>query len=93
MGKSVIFDDMEHCCVCGMPYPQHHHIFFGTSNRKLSDKYGYIAPLCMRHHTGSDGVHFNKDLDRHIKRLAQWHFETHHGKRTDFICTFGKSYL
>jgi hypothetical protein len=93
MGKSVIFDDMEHCFVCGQPYPQHHHIFGGTANRKVSDRYGYIAPLCREHHTGNAGVHFNKPLDLHLKKLAQKHFEGEFGARNEFIKVFGKSYL
>ncbi|MGD6877863.1 hypothetical protein [Bacillus infantis] len=95
MGKtaSVIFEDMKHCFVCGSPYVQVHHIFYGTANRKLSDKYGYIAPLCAEHHTGSNGVHFNKHLDMHLKKLSQEHFERQIGAREEFRRVFGKSYL
>lgn len=91
--KSVIFDDMEHCFVCGSPHVQVHHIFFGTANRKQSDKYGYVAPLCQEHHTGKHGVHFNKDLDAFLKKLSQEHFEAKHGDRNAFRKVFGKSYL
>ena len=95
MGKtaSVIFENMGQCLVCCSPYIQVHHIFYGTANRKLSDKYGYVAPLCQEHHTGDHGVHFNKPLDIHLKRMAQLHFEVMHGSREDFIRVFGKNYL
>jgi hypothetical protein len=93
MGKSVIVDDMEHCYVCGSPYVQIHHIIGGTANRKISDFYGFVVPLCMEHHTGSRGVHFNKPLDLHLKKLAQKHFEGEFGARNEFIKVFGKSYL
>lgn len=91
--KSAIIEDMEHCVVCGSPYVQIHHIFFGTSNRKMSDKYGYVAPLCREHHTGNTGVHFNKFLDLYLKQMAQTHFEANTGTRNEFRKVFGKSYL
>ena len=93
MAKSVIhFDDC--CYVCGSTYNLHtHHCLYGTSNRKLSDKYGYVVRLCQEHHTGNNGVHFNKELDLHFKQLAQKHYEENHGSREDFIRTFGRSYL
>lgn len=91
--KSVIIEDMEHCYICNSPYVQIHHVFFGVANRKISDKYGYIVPLCQEHHTGSAGVHFNKDLDLHLKKLAQKHFEAEFGARNVFRGVFGKSFL
>ena len=91
--KSVIFKDMEHCIVCGSPYVQHHHIFYGIANRKISDRLGYLAPLCQVHHTGNEGVHFNRDFDLSLKRAAQRHFEENYGDKELFIKTFGRSYL
>ncbi len=92
--KSVLFEDMDHCYVCGRPYPHHHHIIYGVANRKISDRYGYIAPLCDIHHNMSnEGVHFNKELDLHLKRMAQQHFEKNHGSREDFIKIMGRSFI
>ena len=82
--KSVVIEDMEHCFVCGSSKVQVHHIFFGTANRRISDNYGYVAPLCVTHHTGDAGVHFNKDFDLYLKKLAQAHFESQIGTREDF---------
>lgn len=95
MGKavSVIVEDMEHCYACGRPHPQIHHIFFGVANRKISDRYGYIVPLCRDHHTGDAGVHFNREFDLHLKKIAQRHFEQHHGPRNEFRKIFGRSFL
>ena len=90
---SAIVKDMEHCYVCGSPYVQIHHILYGVANRKISDKYGYIVPLCIDHHTGNNGVHFKKPLDLHLKKKAQKHFEANYGTREAFIKVFGKSYL
>lgn len=83
----------DECVVCGSPYVQHHHILYGVANRKISDKYGYIIPLCREHHTGNHGIHFNKEMDLYWKQRAQIHFETYHGSREDFIKIFGRNYL
>ena len=90
---SVLVEDLEVCCVCGKPYVQLHHVLYGVGNRQIADKYGYIVPLCLEHHTGSGGVHFNREMDLHFKRMAHEHFEAHHGSRRDFVKVFGKSYL
>lgn len=91
--KSVLQTEKE-CYVCNTTYNLHdHHIIYGTSNRKQSEKYGLKVWLCQEHHTGSHGVHFNRDLDMHLKKLAQMHFEAHIGARNEFIRVFGKSYL
>lgn len=92
--KSVIQSNKE-CFVCHTTANLHdHHIFFGTSNRKQSEKYGMKVWLCAYHHNMSDaGVHFNKDLDLHLKKLAQEHFEAEIGARDEFRRVFGKSFL
>lgn len=91
--KSIITDDMEHCIICGAPYPEIHHIFFGTANRKQSDKHGMTVPLCREHHRGNKGVHHNRTLDLELKELAQGKFEAEIGSRDTFRSIFGKSYL
>lgn len=91
--KSIIQNEKV-CYVCGTTYNlQDHHIIFGTSNRRNSEKYGLKVWLCQNHHTGSAGVHFNRALDLHLKKLAQEHFETEYGDRNEFRRVFGKSYL
>lgn len=84
---------MDNCFVCGSPYVEVHHVIYGTANRKLSDKYGLIVPLCHEHHRGQTGVHFKRDLDIHLKKLAQEKFEAKIGARNEFIRVFGKNYL
>lgn len=91
--KSIMYDDLEHCCICGRPYPQIHHCYFGTANRKISDKYGFIIPLCQEHHTGDSGVHQYRELDLTFKRMGQEIFEDEIGSRDEFRRLFGKSYL
>ncbi len=91
--KTVLQTEKE-CYVCQTTYNlQDHHILFGTANRKQSEKYGLKVWLCQEHHTGSRGVHFNKDLDLHLKKLAQEHFEAKIGARNEFIRVFGRNYL
>ena len=91
---SVLQDDLTECYVCRTTQNIHiHHVFFGTANRKNSEKYHFVVALCQEHHTGRTGAHFNKDLDMHLKKFAQEHFEANLGTRTDFRGIFGKSYL
>ena len=91
---SVLVDDMEHCIVCGKPHPNVHHVFMGVANRPISDKYGYVLPLCQEHHTGSaQSPHRDRKIDLAYKCMAQKHFEENKGNREMFINLFGRSYL
>ena len=94
MAKSVIQSEKE-CYVCGTTYNLHdHHIIYGYANRKLSEKYGLKVWLCAEHHNmGNQGVHFNKELDTHLKEKAQEYFESNYGTREEFMEIFGRSYL
>ena len=85
--------NMDNCMVCGSPYVQIHHVIYGTANRKQSDKYGLVVPLCQEHHTGQTGIHFNKKFDLFLKKEAQRKFEKEYGNGKDFKAIFGKSYL
>ena len=70
-----------------------HHVFYGTANRKLSEKYGLTIWLCPKHHNMSDkGIHFNKPLDLQIKQIAQREFEDTYG-HDEFLRIFGRNYL
>lgn len=84
----------KQCFLCGTTLNLHdHHIFFGTANRKVSEKYGLKVWLCQEHHTGGSGIHFNKGLDEGLKKLAQQKFEELYGSREEFREEFGKSVL
>jgi len=91
--KSIIQKNKE-CYVCRTTYGLHdHHIFYGSSNRKNSEKHGLKVWLCGYHHNlSNNGVHFNNDLDRAIKEMAQRKFEETH-TREEFRAIFGKSWL
>lgn len=101
--KSILQDKKEHeCYICKnflgeyrpLPFLEEHHIFGGTANRKLSEKYGLKVYLCDKHHTGSnEAVHAkNNDFDLRLKQIAQVAFERDHS-REEFMRIFGRNYL
>ncbi|MBQ0074514.1 MAG: hypothetical protein KBT34_09995 [Prevotella sp.] len=92
MARSIMQTEKE-CYVCGSTYGlEEHHVIYGTANRKLSEKYGLKVWLCHAHHTGSAGVHFNRDLDMQLKKYAQECFELKYGANMSFREVFGKNY-
>lgn len=93
MARSIIQSEKE-CFVCKTTLNLHeHHVFFGTGNRKISERYGMKVWLCQEHHTGRNGVHFDRQLDLLIKTVAQGTFEKEIGNRDEFRRLFGRSYL
>ena len=94
--KSIITDRMDRCLICHTYLNiEIHHCIYGVANRKLSDKYGLVVPLCNMHHRGTNGVHGKNGhkLDIKLKQLSQQAWEYQIGTREEFIQTFGKSYL
>ena len=89
--KSIIQNNKE-CYVCKTTLGLHlHHCLYGTANRKLADKYKLTVWLCGYHHNlSNESVHFNKDLDLHLKQLAQTKFEETYNE--SFLKVFGKNY-
>ncbi len=102
--KSIFKQESGSCFLCALSghyvyhdYLEEHHIFFGTANRKKSEKYGLKVKLCVHHHRGDirgnkEAVHSNIDLDRKLKRITQKKFEETH-TREDFRKEFGQSWL
>lgn len=89
------------CYVCNLKYGgsnpsdvHTHEVFYGTGYRQLSKKYGMMIELCGKHHNldHKNGVHFDRKLDFELKQIAQAIFEKQY-LRSDFIKTFGMSYL
>lgn len=95
MSKSILQTKKE-CYITGSTYNLHkYHIFEGAANRKLSERDGLWIWLRADWHNLSDyGVHFNKELDLKLKRIAQkrWQ-EYYHKTEEDFIKEYGKSYI
>ena len=71
--KSIL-QDKRVCWVCRNPYVEEHHVFYGTANRALSERYGLKVYLCPAHHRGAYGVHFNPLLDKKLKGIAEERF-------------------
>lgn len=92
---SVFTDDMDHCYFTGTAPVERHHIFGGNPNRKTSEKYGFVVPLRPDLHP--NGVQADrskaKDIDLHLKQMAQKYFEENYGTREEFRRIFGKSNL
>ena len=61
--------NMGYCEICGKyGITERHHVFYGTANRKQSEKYGIVCELCAECHRGKQGVHRNRNIDMELKR-------------------------
>ena len=90
--SSIVTTEYHKCFICQSERNlELHHVFYGTSNRKLSDKHGLTVPLCAYCHRGPKGVHHNKELDLLIKSYAQLQFEKEYSYE-EFMRIFGKNY-
>ena len=87
------------CFLCGRngttdPLDAHH--IFGGANRKLSEKYALVVPLCHNrcHENGKDSVHRNAATAQALHEFGQrlcmermgWSIE-------EFRAVFGKNYI
>lgn len=93
--SSSIIQRTKECYICqSICNLEEHHIFYGTSNRKMSEKYGLKVFLCMEHHRGTYGVHgkYSKELNEKLHKVGQKAFEKHY-KSENFLQVFGKNYL
>lgn len=85
--KSILTEDLKHCYMCGMNYPQLHEVYFGK-NRQNSMEYGCVVPLCQHCHSL---VHNNIEYDSKLKKEMQKCFEKTYD--INFIDVFKKNYL
>ena len=88
--KSIISNDLDHCYICGAPATAMHHIF-NAADKKKSEKYGLMMPLCYNHHTGPEGVHTIPGKMTVTKEFGQTMFELYYPE-LDFLQIFKKSY-
>lgn len=83
--KSVVTDDMDRCFICGSYRNIEIHHIFGASERKLSEKFGLIVPLCHScHNEPPAGVHHNADQMRWMHEVGQRAFEMQGHTREEF---------
>lgn len=93
MIKYIVAEDNEQCILCNRPRECWHHCFGGHGRRSISEREGLVVPLCNAcHNMTNKSVHFNKQIDLLVKKLAQKKFEEHH-TRERFIKLFGRNYL
>lgn len=102
--KSIFIQPKGSCFLCNLlgmdahySYLEEHHIFFGTSNRKKSEKYGLKVNLCTWHHKGNingcrEAVHSNREYADMLHKIGQKKFEETH-TREEFREEFGRSWL
>jgi len=93
--KSIMQEEKV-CYITGrMDNLQKHHIYFGSCQRKMSDKNGFWCYLTGELHNQSEkGVHMRDghELDQQLKQACQKKYEETHS-REDFRGLVGKSYL
>lgn len=83
-----------YCEICKYRRAEHrHHVFFGTANRRKSEKWKMVAKLClMCHEIEPTSVHRCRETDLMLKRKYQAIFEAEHGHEL-FMQEFGRNYL
>lgn len=95
-----ILQNKDGCCyLCmmlnndyGPKVVEEHHIVFGTSGRRLSEKYGLKCYLCSDHHrNGKDSAHKNHDIAVRLQDIAQRKFEKHFPNE-DWMSIFKRNY-
>ncbi len=95
MNRFSILQEKKECYVCHTTDNIHiHEVFFGK-NRQNSIKWGCCVYLCGMHHNQSNqGVHFNHNLDKQLKKTMQIQWMKRYGKtEEDFIDIFKKNYV
>lgn len=82
----------EYCYFCGARVGlERHHVMTGP-NRKWAEEYGLWIWCCHEHHTGKNGIQYNRSLSDPIKGLAQIAFEARHSHE-EWMQIFRKNYL
>ena len=85
----------EHYSTVRTPkYCHRHEVLFG-SNRQKSIKYGLVVFLTPEmHNMSNSGVHFNREFDLYLKKIAQKTWQEYYNKtEKDFLKEFGRNYL
>lgn len=83
--KSRVVDDIRTCVCCGKEATHIHHLIFGTSGRKFSEKYGLTIPLCaachnMNEYETNHQIHDNPRAEDLSKMLGQAIWEKNYYK-------------
>ena len=90
--KSIITEDFEHCYFCH-GRKQHTHHVMNSANKKKSEKYGLMIPVCFMCHDKIHGKIKDSQLNMlFVKKLGQKHFERIYSREL-WMKEFGKNYL
>lgn len=86
--------DENYSTVRTSKYCHRHEVLFGP-NRQKSIKYGLVVFLTPEmHNMSNSGVHFNREFDLYLKKIAQKTWQEYYNKtEDDFRKIFGRSYL
>ena len=96
MNSIITGNEKGKCFICGRHMPtESHHIFFGTANRKPSEKYGLKVDLCHEcHNEPPNGGHFSNIQCRFLQKIAQSEAMRYYGwSKDEFMQIFGRNYL
>ena len=90
-----IIQNEKQCYICGTQLNlECHHVFSGTANRRLSEKYGLKVWLCLKHHNTKNGAQQNNDMALVLKKIAQAEaMKLYSWSKEDFIKIFGRNYI
>lgn len=92
MSLSLI-SNVKECYICHTTYGLHKHHIYPGAMRNKSEQYGCWVWLCGAHHNLSNkGIHFDRNLDRQMRRLCQERF-TEAYPDEDFMQIFKHNYL
>ena len=83
---SIFTDDMDHCMYTGQYGVERHHVFSHTPReRKLCEKYGFVAPLRPdRHPNGTRRGNRGCDVDKDLRRRCKEYYIEHYGTEEEF---------
>ena len=83
---SIFTDDMDHCMYTGQYGVERHHVFSHTPReRKLCEKYGFVAPLRQDlHPNGTQRGNRARDVDKDLRRRCREYYIEHYGTEEEF---------
>ena len=83
---SIFTDDMDHCMYTGQYGVERHHVFSHTPReRKLCEKYGFVAPLRPDlHPNGTQRGNIARDVDKDLRRRCREYYIEHYGTEEEF---------
>lgn len=86
--------DEHYSTVRTSKYCHRHEVLF-ASNRQKSIKYGLVVFLTPEmHNMSNEGVHFNREFDLYLKKIAQKAWQEYYNKNEkDFLNEFRRNYL